>query len=216
MIPKIAHVIWIGKPMPAELRELVRGFEALHPDWEMRWWDDRSIAGLDMRNRELYDDAESYVPSDSVCQFRSDLARYEILRDHGGLYLDADFRWQHSISPLIDRAGDFMASWEIDGQFVANGILASVPRHPVWLDMIEAVPVACAAPRRPDWRSNRLTGTHVLTPIVKRHGVHVAPQNTFCPAKWNQVELTNDASLFPDSLAVHMWNHQREIRGLPL
>lgn len=216
MIPKLAHVIWIGKPMPEPLRELVRGFEELHPDWELCWWDERALAELDMRNRSLYDNAERYVPADSVCQFRSDLARYEILRDYGGLYIDCDYRWQRSITDLSSRAGGFLSAWEIEGQFVANGVIGATPQHPVLLDMIDAVHASCTSPKNNGWRSNRLTGTHVFTPIVRKHGAYVAPQHLFHPARWNQVELTDDKNGFPDSIAVHMWNHQREIRGLPL
>lgn len=213
MIPKVAHVIWIGKPMPRHLRDLVEGFEATHPDWKLLWWHEREIEELGLQNGDLYRRAPEFVPEDSVCQFRSDLARYEIVRRHGGMYLDCDFRWQRSVNQEI-AGRDFMTVWEIQDKFAANGLFASVPDHPILSEMIEAIPKRLAEPRPNGWRSNRLTGTHVFTPIVRARGAYVSPQRLFCPIPWQRPDLASDPDICPDAIAVHIWNHQREIRGM--
>lgn len=212
MIPKVAHVIWLGNPMRQHLRKLVKGFEDLHPDWEIRWWSESEIDAFHLTNQYVYDHASDYVPDDSVYQFRSDVARYEIVYRQGGVYFDPDFRWQRSLDEYLDT--DFVIPWEIDGKFVANGLIGSVPGHPVLLDMIVELRDRIQKRPRKDLRANRITGTHVLTPLVRKYGIDPLPQHLFCPAPWNRPDLTDNPALFPDAVAVHIWNHQREIRGL--
>lgn len=214
MIPQTAHVIWLGAPMPTRLRDMVRGFERLHPDWTLQWWGEHDLHAFGLHNHELYERAGELVPADSVHQLRSDVARYEILLRHGGLYIDADFVWRQPIDPYTDGR-DFLIGWETQDVYVANGLIGSVAGHPVLRDMVDTLHYTVDHnPNGRDWRANRITGTHVLTPIVRCHGVQPVSQSTFCAVPWNRPELADDPTRWPDAVAVHTWNHQREIRGL--
>jgi hypothetical protein len=72
MIPKITHQVWVGKtPIPERYLAWREGLIALNPGWEHRLHRFPGREGIPDR-------------------FLSNLARVEILRDFGGLYLDMD------------------------------------------------------------------------------------------------------------------------------
>jgi mannosyltransferase OCH1-like enzyme len=211
MIPRTAHMVWLGEPMPQHLAELTATFTDHHPHWDLRWWHEAELAALPMSatSRDLYDRAEEFVTADSVAQMRSDIARYEILRHHGGLYVDVDFRWQGCIDQYLEGR-QLVTSWEAQGRWVATGMIASAPRHRAFVEVLADIPRRVET-RHPSWRSNRLTGPHPWTPVARRHA-HILPQALLHPVPWDRPE---DADLpHPDSVAVHVWNHQRDLRGL--
>lgn len=208
-IPRVAHMIWLGGQLPAHLAELVATFTAHHPDWELRWWHEDDIDALDLANRDTYDWAPDLVPGDSVHQMRSDIARYEILHRHGGMYIDCDYRWQ---APIEDHLSgrDLVSCWETQDRHVANGMIASVSGHPALAEAIAEIP-ARVARRHPSWRANRITGPHLWTPIAQRHA-HILHQRLLHPVPWDRPELAEEDHL--DAVAVHVWNHQRTLRGM--
>ena len=85
MVDRIVHQLWIGSPFPPHLQRLAETWQEHHPDWDYRLWSEADIATLDLPYWDLYNSASNIVPADAVAQFRSDLARWVILRDHGGL-----------------------------------------------------------------------------------------------------------------------------------
>jgi mannosyltransferase OCH1-like enzyme len=86
-IPKILHMVWIGGEMPDRYRQNFDDFITHNPAWNVRLWDDISIALVleRMHNRDLFD-AEPNIAA------KVDLLRYEIVHHYGGVYLDADTR----------------------------------------------------------------------------------------------------------------------------
>lgn len=207
MIPKIIHHIWVGPPMPAVLQGYVASWKRNHPDWEFRFWDDDSMFTL--TNQHLYDRAEEITP-ENIGQFRADLARYEILYRHGGVYVDCDFESLKPIDSLLHRP--LLAAWEDTGVFIGNAILGAEPEHPLLQRLIEAIPTRVEA--HPGWRPNRLTGPHLLTETwrASRLGLDVQPKALFYPYLWSQLERGDDD--FPAAYAVHHWNNRRTKTGV--
>lgn len=210
MIPRVCHLIWLGPPLPEHLRELVDGFAALHPRWKLRWWTEAEIDDFGLVNRDAYDRAEELVPAHSVHQFRSDVARYEILYRLGGMYADCDYRWQKKVDPLL-RKQSLVTCWEVEGQFVANGWIAAKKHHPGLAEAIEEVPERIRH-RKDWWGANRFTGPHLWTPIAMRHA-RILPAAAMHPVPYTNPALAEQNS-YPDSTAVHLWNHQRAVRGI--
>lgn len=210
IIPKVAHMIWVGPPIPPHLVEMAETFSVHHPDWRLRWWTEPEIEVFGLRNGDHYANAEMLVPADSVPQLRSDLARYEILYRLGGMYLDCDYRWQASIEPHLGEH-ELVTAWEVDGHFVANGIIAAVPGHAALAEVIGAARKRIRL-NRPSWRANRLTGPHVWTPVARKHA-HILPSALVNPAPHNHPEWAVERP-YPDAVAVHHWHHQRTLRGI--
>lgn len=206
MIPRIIHQLWVGPPMPATYQAFRRTVIDHHPDWEHRLWGDTDFGWL--KNQHLYDEAEFWAPG-SVGQFRSDVARYEILAEHGGVWVDVDCRWQRPIDHLIEGV-DCFAGWETEPQWINNAVMGATPGHPFLLELIDQLPASVR--RHRGKRPNVMTGPQFLTPIARRHDVTVFPQACFYPALWNQLDAI-DSGEFPDSYCVHDWANARRRKG---
>lgn len=208
MIPRVFHRIWCGGPVPEHLDAYARTWEAHHPDWEHRLWTEENLPEL--RNQELFDRAEEIAPS-GVGQFRADLARYELLEAHGGVYHDFDFECLRPIDDLVDV--EAFAAWEVPGRWINNAILGAEPGHPLLSELIEALPANVK--RRAGMRPNKLSGPQFLTPIMHRFAssVRIYPQEWFYPYLHDELDRGDEG--FCDAYAVHHWEHQRRRRNEP-
>lgn len=202
MIPRVFHSVWVGPPMPEHLAAYLKTWTALHPGWKHRLWGEDDLDWL--TNQELFDHAEAHTTS--VGQFRSDVARYEILHRHGGIYVDCDFE---ALAPIDDLLFDVdcFAAWETDDVWVNNAILGAVPGHPFLADLIAGLPASVR--RHRGKRPNISTGPQYLTPIARRHQIRLFPSAQFFPYRWD--ELHRGGEHFPNAFAVHHWEHKRSI-----
>lgn len=101
MIPKVIHYCWFGrKPLPKEACRCIDSWRRHCPEWEIRRWDED--------NFDI--DAVAYTreaASKGKWAFVSDYARFKILYDHGGVYLDTDVELIRPLDNIIAR-GPFM------------------------------------------------------------------------------------------------------------
>jgi len=131
-IPKIIHHIWLGSPLPQEYKILRETWMRHHPGWTFMLWTDKEIDEFNLKNRHLYDEATNYGA-------KSDIARYEILYEIGGLYVDTDFECLKPFDPF-HHSCDFyagLAAW--DNVLSFNGLIAAVPGHPVLKECIDNI-----------------------------------------------------------------------------
>lgn len=127
-IPKIIHQIWLGSPLPARYKEIQKSWATHHPDWEYRLWTDADAKVFPMKNRALFDSATNWGE-------KSDIFRYEILAQFGGLYVDTDFECLRSFDILHKLCDFYIGLDTIEKQFqsprLLNGLLACSPHHPI-------------------------------------------------------------------------------------
>lgn len=224
-IPKILHHIWVGSELPENERLNITSWRVHHPDWEHRLWGDEHTGDWkthdlpELRNRGLYARAPELVPPDAIGQFRSDIARYEILFDHGGLYVDTDTVCLRPIDPVFDAlparrvpGGHAWAAME-DRNWVGNTYLAAEPRTDVFADLVIGLgPNVASAPRVGCWRPNKLSGPKYLTPIWRKHQQHLAASEQFFPYSYNDVKHGTVPETFGyEVYAVHEWAHTRAL-----
>lgn len=106
MIPKKIHYIWFGeKPLPPLAKNCIASWRKYMPDFEIIRWDE---SNFDIRScnyvREAYE-AKKWA-------FVSDYARFKILYEHGGVYLDTDVELVRSLDPILEQ-GPYMG-FEVD------------------------------------------------------------------------------------------------------
>jgi mannosyltransferase OCH1-like enzyme len=122
LIPKVFHQIWLGpEPFPGDYARYQQTWTRHHPGWELRVWTEENLPD-DLERREIYELLRR--PAE-----RSDMLRLELLKRHGGVYVDADFECRRSIEPLLDGVTFFCAY--IDPGRVTNALVGSVPGHPL-------------------------------------------------------------------------------------
>lgn len=212
-IPKVFHQIWVGGPCPDLYLGYSDTWRRHHPGWELRLWDESNMPTL--RNQRLFDNAERYAPESMLGQFRSDVARYELIHQFGGVYVDMDFECLASIEPRL-RGVRCFAVREGPGT-VANGLMGAEAGHPFIGHLVDHL--AGHAGRRRGRRPAQSTGPRFLTKLLTDWGgdpVQVLPQELFFPYAWNEIDhSTKTAPPWPaGTLAVHRWHNQRKHRGM--
>lgn len=206
-IARTFHSLWTGPPMPDHLRRYLATWTQVHPGWEHRIWTDDDLDWL--QNQDLYDFAEAITKHTG--QFRADVARYEILHRHGGVWVDCDFEAINPIDELL-LGVDCFAAWETDDVWIGNAILGAVPGHPLYEALIEGLPANVKAHRGK--RPNVLSGPQYLTPIALRHDIDVFAAEQFYPYNYSDVGTDRENGPFPSAFAIHHWSNQRKRRGL--
>ena len=143
-IPRIIHQIYedMSGPTPL-LRGISQSWKELNPDWEYRFWNKKDIdAFLGMYYPDLIPIYQAF-PYDVQ---RWDAVRYLILYKIGGLYVDMDYECTENISPLLCETECAMGM-EPRGNavlrrmpyIVGNAFMATVPGHPYFKELIDAV-----------------------------------------------------------------------------
>lgn len=205
-IPRRLHFIWVGSPIPPRVAENITRWRDMHPTWKARIWTDRDLTW--MRNRRLFNEAESIVPRDAVGQFRSDLARYEILFWKGGFYVDTDTYPLRPIDSSLAKHTEFAV--QEDPAWIGNTYLGATARHPIMRDIIDGLDANIR--RNRGKRANVLSGPKYITSIWKRHEGYVAPTVWGFPYSYTDVKRGTIPETMPRaSYAVHEWDHTRRV-----
>ena len=93
MIPKVIHYIWFGgNPLPPLAEQCIASWKRYMPDYEIKRWDEDNF---DVHACDYTSEAYEH----GKWAFVSDYARFQILYDEGGVYLDTDVEL---IKPLDD------------------------------------------------------------------------------------------------------------------
>lgn len=170
-IPKLIHRVWLGgRPLPAAYAAYGATWAERHPGWELRLWTDADvpeIPGME-RARNLAE--------------RSDLARYEILRQHGGIYIDTDVECLRPIDDLVNGLSAFSA-YEVPGR-LCNAVMGCVPGHPAFERLAELSRVAVGHGHYPE-----ATATTFSTFVLERFAdVALFSPGVFYPELWDGTE----------------------------
>ena len=136
LIPKIIHHIWLGKKnVPPYFEKFKKSWQKCNPDYKFFFWDDEKCKNLNLINRELFDSIEN-----KGC--KSDILRYEILYQYGGIYIDTDFECIRPIpteflkqsfvacmafeyKPVVNNA--FLMNYEVNLMTYNDGSKPSIP-----------------------------------------------------------------------------------------
>ncbi|WP_433050919.1 FkbM family methyltransferase [Dactylosporangium sp. CS-033363] len=195
LIPRVFHRLALGGPLSERERALGETWRQHHPGWELRLWTEADLPPL--ANQALFDAAPAGQ--------RDDIAKYELLLAHGGVFIGTDMECLRSIEPLLDGVEVFCA--REDGFRLADGVLGAAAGSP----LIEAV--VAALPNSVGWRPGRprdeQTGAELLTRIVAEQDAlgRVTPAvfgpELFYPYHWT--EPPRAGATFPSAYAVCHW-----------
>jgi hypothetical protein len=151
-IPAVIHFIWLGpRPFPPESVENVRTWIEKNPGWTVKFWTDRNrdppCIGMEkilVKDFSFFKLSENFEQSQNWGE-KSDILRYEILFQEGGLYVDHDANCLRSFDGM-HRGYDFFCSLEAPHEpFVgrsitcSNAVIGSRPHHPTIAKVIDLV-----------------------------------------------------------------------------
>jgi hypothetical protein len=191
LIPRVIHRIWLGDdPVPESVRALGRTFRQHHLGWRLRLWRDDDMMDLGIDAERAFARTASEL---------SNVARYQILARHGGVYVDTDVECRRRFTPLL-RGLTAFAALEAPGR-VGTAVLGAVPGH-------RAFQRAATEARKTvgtGLQSVDSTGPYFFSLLLEEEpDVTILGADTFYPYRWDQMERAGDH--FPDAYAVHRWN----------
>ena len=146
LIPKVIHYIWLGgKPMHPLMVQWRRKWESLHPDWEVKIGSETPgrTASLTWRHETLDSSFPGLLRDSCHLSQRSNVWRYELIHQLGGLYLDTDFEPLRCIEPLVDGLEAFAGRCHVANSpdtAIGCAIFGCIPRHPWTGDLIRNMP----------------------------------------------------------------------------
>ena len=219
------HRIWLGSELPESFVEYGRTWHEHHPSWTQVLWTDHPqrelpyvrVATLpQLRNQAIFDAAPALVRAANVGQFRADLLRYELLVDHGGVYVDADFECLRPIDELLGEDVHAFAAWETDQVWVNNAILGAELGHLFFQQLVDGIAPRLRVHGR-DALPATITGPKYITALYRSNEHHGMPVPTvfaaamFYPYRWDELDRRGES--FPAAFAVHHWANRRRSRA---
>ena len=112
IIPKIIHYCWFGgNPLPELAQKCIKSWEKYCSNYEIKRWDE---SNFDFNCCEYV--REAY--EEKMWAFVSDYARFKILYENGGVYLDTDVELIKPIDDIVEK-GPFLGLEESDETNIA-------------------------------------------------------------------------------------------------
>lgn len=149
-IPKKLHFIWLGpKDFPKESYKNLFSWIEKHPTWEVFLWSDRARPSLHQRLQinQVEDFSflflkDLYALSDNWGE-KSDLLRYELLYQIGGIYIDHDVICFRPFDDIVSQT-DLFCGLEFPHKPLAdtalnvcNNLIGAAPLHPILLETMK-------------------------------------------------------------------------------
>ena len=104
MIPKVIHCFWFSGERKTPLAErCMASWRKFEPDWEIREWNVEDLRRV-FRPPKFFDDAIKM----RKWAFASDWARFAVIAEMGGVYLDVDVELVAPMDGIVER-GPFFA-----------------------------------------------------------------------------------------------------------
>lgn len=192
MIPKIIHYCWFGRgPMPEDNLKCIESWKKFLPDYKLMLWNEDNYDVNSIKfTRQAYQ-KKKYA-------FVIDPVRLQLLREHGGIWLDTDIEIIKNLDPLLELP-TFM-SFESD-TLLHTGIVGS-EKGAAWTDEYWKY-----MNRKPfirwNGRLNKTPSTVIISRILKKRGVkldntfqiyddslHIFPKDYFCPKDYKTGKIT--------------------------
>lgn len=197
--------------MPEEYREFGRSLVRHHLGWEHILWTEAELAGLEMRNRALYDAAEYEAPTDTL-RWRVDIARLEILHRYGGIYVDCDTECLRPLDPLLGHRM-FLPESPNDRRYVANAVMGAEPGHP-FLGVLLRNLAHNAKVHRGERLVDTVGGKYITRMVERLHpdGVDVLPWWLFAAQSIRDRDRGKPATTHPEAYVRHVYGNTRGSR----
>jgi mannosyltransferase OCH1-like enzyme len=233
-IPPILHFIHITEDLntdndvPQDVTRNIRDWQAMHPHWKIFTWTNADI-------RREFDDLMkllSKIPGPRA--WISDILRYKIILDYGGIYLDTDIVPIHPLDPLLALQNFTVCespyrheesvpsdlkkatlSWDVCDK-ACNAVIGASKDNPAlqFALMRSRVNTRTALDQGNVTYALKLSGPAVWTRVAKKLEINVLHEKTFYPCHFGDVAKCKKANFAGDknTFAMHLWAKSWKVR----
>lgn len=200
-IPKKIHYVWFGYNQKSDLIEkCIASWRQFFPDYEIIEWNETNydVTKCDYM-REAYESKK--------WAFASDYARFDILNEHGGIYLDTDVEFLKPLPASMLQFDGFTGT-EPTGAISPGLIFASIPHFWITEEILkEYQKMHFLQDGKPIFK----TVNSVITELLEKHcklqnntfqvvnGLAIYPSSIFCGYDLDVMEY----DIHPDTVSVH-------------
>ena len=204
-IPHIIHQIWVGpNPIPSKSKKFIKDIKKLHPNFEYKLWTDKDITKDNFTNYEYIKNSKSYAQ-------KADIMRYEILYNHGGIYLDIDFEIFKNLEPLLTNELVLCSEDNFSNFHITNAFIACTKHNPNLKRCVDGI-------KKIDFSAmiNFATGpVYFKKNIIMNTHVTLLDSNVLYPVHWLQHKVYSffgtprykKSSFSDETYGIHHWDH---------
>lgn len=193
LIPKVLHFIWLGSDIPERYRANVNKWKELNPEYSVRIWRDVDMAEAVTINRKEFQGCVTMAQ-------KSHIARYEILKQYGGIYIDCDVDPLRPLGDLADGLTGFSGAEDENNSGVA--VIGATPEHSFINRLVEQLPESL----RLGGGIPTTTGSHFLTRnLVHNRNWRVFHWKYFYPIHFNGSQQGNLKFAYCNHLWAASW-----------
>jgi len=202
-IPKIIHQIWIGGEVPEVFKPLMKTWIEKHVgrEWKYKLWTDEDVKDYPLVNREFYDATDN--PG-----VKSDILKWEIIYNHGGVYVDIDHECLRALDILHYTYDFYTCLQPLDTYLLQLGaaLFGATPHHSILKHCIDTI--------KDDWHEQgapKKTGPlhftrSFINSAVQAGGVVAAlPAYYMYPLGCKDKEIDFDTWIEKGAFAIHWW-----------
>lgn len=206
-IPKILHLCWFGNAVYESITRCVDTWRKHMPDFKIMEWSDKDIPSGDSPTARYLRTALHNRNYANV----SNLMRFYVIDQFGGIYLDTDIEVVKSFEPLL--VNQMFVGWQSNKQ-VNNAVMGAVPGHPLIKLGLDLLPnkfdgLEKANLSSPFFITELLNNNRGLKPamfdktaILK--DVVVYPTTYFYPY-WHTCKFDRATHVKEDTYCIHHW-----------
>lgn len=138
-IPRVIYQTFEDSEIPKGMYDSIQSWKDLNPEYEHYYYTEKDRVEFiekffDPRILNAY---LSIIPG----AFKADLWRCCVLYEKGGVYVDSDMICLKSLNEYIEGDDEFLISRDdpMSKTFLANGFIASIPKHPFLKQQIDSI-----------------------------------------------------------------------------
>lgn len=208
MIPKIIHYCWFGgKELPKSVQKCIDSWKKLMPQYEIKQWNEKNFNVHCCSYVEQAYEAKKWA-------FVSDYARFWILYNKGGVYLDTDVEIIKDMTPLIEK-GAFLGVEKGKINMVAPGLgMAAPSKLPFYKEVLDSYQKDYF--KKNNGTLNLKTVVTRTTELLQKHGfkdsklkqpvqvagIWIYPEEYFCPMDY----YTGKTEISSHTYSVHKYD----------
>lgn len=118
VIPRLAHVVWVGSGVPAWLNNICDEFERHNSQWALRIWQEMPAEAPEAVRRAA-------ASARQICQV-ADVLYCWLLHEFGGVVMDVDSLTLRSLEPLRHRGEAWTTRHNDEHKRLTNGVMGGV------------------------------------------------------------------------------------------